>query len=50
MMEVSSDNGLVKGVAFVPMVLERVCTLMEMVLKRGYLSVFWSWKGASFTC
>ena len=31
----SSCNGLAKGVAFVPMVLKRDNTLIEMVLKRG---------------
>ena len=34
----------------VPMVLQGVYTGIGMVLKRGYPSTLWSWKGSSFTC
>ena len=42
---ISSGDGLVKGVAFAPMVLKRENTFTEIVLERGSLAPFGLGKG-----
>ena len=40
----SSGNGLVKGVAFCANGLEKGKPVIVMILKRGSIGTFWSWK------